>query len=36
MKWEMHGMVVSKILTVESLPIVNKELKWIWGNRKEE
>ena len=22
--------------TVESLPIVNKELKWIWGNPKEE
>lgn len=33
---EMHGIVVRKIITIESLPIVNKELKWIWGNPKEE
>ena len=32
----MHGIVVRKIITIESLPIVNKELKWIWGNPKEE
>ena len=25
---EMHS------YTIESLPIVNKELKWIWGKRK--
>ena len=28
---EMHGIVVRKIITIESLPIVNKELKWIWA-----
>ena len=33
---EMHGIVVRKIITIESLPIVNKELKWIWGNPREE
>ena len=32
---EMHGIVVRKIITIESLPIVNKELKWIWGNPRK-